>query len=110
MVSKQREQLHLRAAEWYIAEYPSDVMSSSLNYMNNFTVTLFRYSSKPDAGVYYATILHHYENADNPQEALQYALKSAEYLFFYFILNLFILTCFNICGIHCSTHRVTYLL
>lgn len=62
MVSKMKEQLHALAAEWYVKEY----------------------ASRPDAGIYYSTILHHYENANLHSEALQYALKAAEYLFFYY--------------------------
>jgi hypothetical protein len=58
MVSKQREQLHLMAAEWYAEEY----------------------ATKQIAGLFYPTILHHYENAKVHTEALQYALKAAEYL------------------------------
>lgn len=57
MVSKMREQLHARAAEWYVSEY----------------------GNRADVGLYYPTIVYHYENASLPSEALQFSLKAAEY-------------------------------
>ena len=106
MVSKQREQLHSRAAVWYVSEYPwychpplptphsplptphTPLPHSPIPPFPHSRLCLirickwtftYRYSDQPNAGEYYATILYHYENANNLQESLQYALKAAEY-------------------------------